>query len=202
MDNLGTMATTSTEYKTKKQLICEAAARLFRDKGYSATSMRDLAETVQLKASSLYNHIGSKEEILREICFTNARRFHIGMKEVEQLPHATASDKVRALIRLHIRIATEDFTSVTAFNDEWRHLSEPYLTEFKTLRKDYENRFLSIIEYGIQNGEFKPLDAFTTLYTLFSSVRWLYDWYKPERQVTPEALYEQIAAFLMSGLER
>ena len=58
--------------KTKKQLILEAAARLFRDKGYAATSMRDLARAVDLKASSLYNHIGSKEEILQnisEICY-------------------------------------------------------------------------------------------------------------------------------------
>lgn len=187
--------------KTKKQIIFEAAALLFRDKGYSATSMRDLAEQVNLKASSLYNHIGSKEEILREICFANAGHFNQGMATVEAM-EASAADKVRALIRMHINVATSDFTSVTAFNDEWRHLSEPHLSEFKALRRDYEKRFQTIIEAGIQRGEFKPLDSFTALYTIFSSVRWLYDWYKPERQVTPDQLYEQISTLLMSGLER
>ncbi|MFN7115483.1 MAG: TetR/AcrR family transcriptional regulator [Saprospiraceae bacterium] len=185
--------------KTKRQIISEAAAKLFRDKGYPATSMRDLAETVHLKASSLYNHIGSKEEILRDICFENARRFHEEMQKVEQM-NASATEKVQALLRMHIYIATEDVTSVTAFNDEWRHLSEPFLSEFKAMRRDYEARFQAIIEAGIHRGEFKKLDAFTALYTIFSSVRWLYDWYKPERNVTPEQLYEQIAMLLLGGL--
>ncbi len=186
--------------KTKRQIIFEAAAKLFRDKGYSATSMRDLAETVHLKASSLYNHIGSKEEILRDICFENAYRFHTKMEKIGQLD-ISATEKVKALIRFHIHLATEDVTSVTAFNDEWRHLSEPHLGEFKALRRDYESRFQSIIEAGIRTGEFKNRNTFTTLYTIFSSVRWLYDWYKPERNITPNDLYEQIGALLMNGLE-
>jgi len=192
---------TAKAKKSKKQIIFEAAALLFRDKGYTATSMRDLAQKVNLKASSLYNHIGSKEEILREICFANAEQFSQAMAEVEAL-HASAADKVRALIRIHIDIATSDFTSVTAFNDEWRHLSDPHLSEFKALRRDYEKRFQAIIETGIRDGEFKKLDSFTALYTIFSSMRWLYDWYKPERNVTPEQIYEQISILLMSGLER
>jgi len=192
---------TAKAKKSKKQIIFEAAALLFRDKGYTATSMRDLAEQVSLKASSLYNHIGSKEEILREICFANAEQFSQGMAEVEAL-QTSAADKVRALIRIHINVATSDFTSVTAFNDEWRHLSEPHLSEFKTRRRDYEKRFQTIIETGIRDGEFKQLDSFTALYTIFSSMRWLYDWYKPERDVTPDQLYEQVSTLLMSGLEK
>ncbi len=185
----------------KRQAILEAAAQLFRDRGYSATSMRDLAGEVKLKASSLYNHIGSKEEILREICFENAQRFIEGMREVEQMPGAAAK-KVQALIRLHIQIATEDVTSVTAFNDEWRHLSEPYLSDFKALRRDYEQRFLAIIEAGVKSGEFKDLNSSIVLHTIFSAIRWLYDWYKPERQVSAGELYEQITMLLMTGLTR
>ncbi len=185
--------------KSKRQIIFEAAAQLFRDKGYSATSMRDLAQKVNLKASSLYNHIGSKEEILSSICFSNAKRFRDGMQQVEQMP-GSPIDKVRMLIRLHVEVATEDLTSVTAFNDEWRHLSEPLLTEFKAMRKDYENRFQRIIESGIQSGAFRALDSFTVLYTLLSSIRWLHDWYRPNRQISPEELYEQMTTLLLKGL--
>lgn len=190
-----------TKRESKRQLICEAAARLFRDKGYSATSMRDLAREVKLKASSLYNHIDSKEEILQEICFENARRFLDGMERVENM-EGPAPEKIRALIRLHIRIATEDITSVTAFNDEWRHLSEPQLTEFKALRHDYENRFRAIVEEGVDQGTFKPLNTSIALHTLFSSVRWLYDWYQPGKKITPRDLERDIVALLMKGLER
>jgi len=187
--------------KTKRQAIREAAARLFRDKGYSATSMRDLARAVQLKAPSLYNHIKSKEEILQYICFDNARRFLEGMREVETMD-SSAADKVRELLRLHIRIATEDVTSVTAFNDEWRHLSEPHLTEFKALRRDYENRFRAIIEAGIRAGEFKELDPTIMLYTLFSSIRWLYDWYREDKTDRLPQLEREIIRIVMEGVER
>ncbi|RYF93648.1 MAG: TetR/AcrR family transcriptional regulator, partial [Chitinophagaceae bacterium] len=60
---------------TRKDVIIAKAARLFREKGYSASSMRDLAEEVGVEAASLYNHISSKAEILQEICFKVANKF-------------------------------------------------------------------------------------------------------------------------------
>ena len=116
--------------KSKKEQIYEAAARLFRDKGYQATSMRDLAKEVGLRASSLYNHFPSKSDVLREICTNNAQRFLSGMLEVESLD-VSATEKLTRLIRLHIQLSLEDVTSVTAFNDEWRHLEEPHLSELR-----------------------------------------------------------------------
>ena len=191
--------TTVKKSKSKKQIILEAAARLFRDKGYSATSMRDLAQAVDLKASSLYNHISSKEEILQKICFDNARHFLSAMKEIEK-QEVTATGRVKALLKVHIRLATEDPTSVTSFNDEWRHLSEPLLTEFKALRKDYESRFKAIIKEGIEKGEFEPLNPTILLYTLLSSIRWLYDWYLPSGNLTAEELTNDVLTLLLKGI--
>ena len=190
----------STQKKSKKIIIQETAARLFRDKGYSATSMRDLAEAVNLKASSLYNHIASKEEILRDICFENAQRFLSSMDEVEAM-NASAAAKVEALLQLHVRTAMEDATSVTAFNDEWRHLNEPYLGEFKALRKNYEQRFEQLIREGIAAGEFRPVSATVTLYTIFSSFRWLYDWFQPGKARTAEEVETEVVAFVLAGLK-
>lgn len=183
----------------RKQHILEAAAQLFREKGYSATSMRDLAKAVDLKASSLYNHISGKEEILRDICFSNAKRFLEALKQVES-GKENAAGKVRALIRLHIQVATEDLTSIMALNDEWRHLSEPHLSEFIAMRKDYEQRFRAIIEQGIKDGSFKRYDAGIALNTIFSAMRWIYDWYRPGRNISIEQLEEEVAGLLLNGL--
>ncbi len=187
--------------KSKKQTILEAAAELFRDRGYVATSMRDLAEAVNLKASSLYNHISGKEEILKTICFQNARRFLAGMKDIESQAISN-TDKVRALIHLHIQIATEDFTSITAFNDEWRHLSEKELEKFIELRRDYEQRFKAIIKQGILAGEFTDLEPTIALYTVISAVRWIYDWYKPGKPINLNQLEEQVVAILLKGIAK
>ncbi len=185
--------------KNKKQIIREAAAKLFREKGYAATSMRDLARAVNLEASSLYNHIGSKSGLLRDICFENARFYLLNMDKIEKT-EASASEKLEALLRLHIHIATEDPTSVMSFNDEWRHLPEPDLSEFKQLRKEYEGRFRRIIEAGMASGAFKPGHSGVALYTLLSSVRWLHDWYKPNKTIEPEQIKQEIVQILLQGI--
>ncbi len=192
----------NSQKKTKKELVFEAAGKLFMEKGYLAASMRELAERVGLEqASSLYNHLKSKEEVLRKICFDNANKFINGISEIEQQSN-TSAEKVKQLIALHIRVATDDFTSVTVFNDEWRHLSEPFLSNFLTLRRDYENRFRKIIESGIASGEFKKTHSTVALYTILTSVRWIHYWYNEERELSLEDMEKDITSMLLTGLEK
>ena len=188
--------------KTKKELVFEAAGKLFMEKGYLAASMRELAERVGLEqASSLYNHLKSKEEVLRKICFDNAHKFINGISEIEK-QKVSSSEKIKQLIALHISVAIDDFTSVTVFNDEWRHLSEPYISDFLALRKDYETRFKKIIEEGISKGEFKKTHSIVALYTILTSVRWLHYWYNEERDLSREDLEKAITSLLLTGLEK
>ena len=190
-----------SQKKTKKELVFEAAGKLFMEKGYLAASMRELAERVGLEqASSLYNHLKSKEEVLRKICFDNANKFIKGITEIEQ-QQVSASEKVKQLIELHIRVAIEDFTSVTVFNDEWRHLSEPFLSDFLALRKDYETRFKHIIDEGIASGEFKKINPTVALYTILTSIRWIHYWYNEDRNPNRAALEKDITGLLLTGLE-
>ena len=182
-----------------KQRIIEEAAKLFQEKGYLATSMRDLAGRVDLKVSSLYSHIGSKEELLNIICFDSARVYLEGMNEVEALG-IPPSEKVRRLISLHIRMAVSDVTTVTIFNDEWRHLSEPYLGEFLAMRKDYERRFNKILQQGVDNGEFAPMNVTVSLFTILTSLRWLHRWYPEKRGISVKSLESEILRVLFDGL--
>lgn len=185
----------------KKEEIYQEAAKLFQKKGYKAASMRDLAKRVELKASSLYSHIGSKEEILQKICFDNAHQFIAGIEKIEK-GAANIVDKIRGLLKLHIQIAIENPTSITIFNDEWRHLSSPYLEEFLTLRKDYEQRFKNLIKQGIEENILQDIDANIALYTLLNSVRWVHYWYKPKENITQEVLEETILSLLLNGMKR
>jgi len=192
----------NNQKKTKKEIVFEAAGKLFMEKGYLAASMRELADRVGLEqASSLYSHLKSKEEVLRKICFDNAYKFINGISEIEK-KEISSAQKIKQLISLHIRVAIDDFTSVTVFNDEWRHLSEPYLRDFLALRRDYENRFKQIIEEGISSGEFKKTHSTVALYTMLTSVRWIHYWYNEERNLSLEALEKDISTLLLKGLEK
>jgi len=187
------------QYSEKKQEILEAAARLFRDRGYTATSMRDLAKEVQLKASSLYNHIDSKEDILQAICFSTASKFMSAIKQIEKQP-GTSLDKVKALVNLHAEVAAIDLTSIASLNDEWRHLPEPYLSQFLYLRRDYERRFVGILEKGMEEDSIRVLDPRVLFYTILSSVRWLYDWRHKHPQGQSKQLPQQITEILLQGV--
>ena len=114
---------------TKKQFIINTAADLFQERGYNATSIRDLAAKVGLEPSSIYSHIRSKEDLLSEICMSCADRFSKGMNDI-YFQDISPRKKMRALIQLHLDIAFDIPASVTVFNDEWRFLHEPVLSDF------------------------------------------------------------------------
>ena len=187
--------------KSTRDLIYEEAAQLFREKGYASSSMRELADRIGMRASSFYNHIKSKEDLLREICFANAEKFLEGMEKIKA-SGASPLEQLKALIRLHIQVAAEDITSVTVFNDEWRHLSEPHLSRFTEMRISYEESFLQIIEAGRQEGVFKDLHPKIVLYTFLNSLRWIYYWFRPGRTLELEKLQKDMETLLLEGLKK
>ncbi|MDQ6842941.1 MAG: TetR/AcrR family transcriptional regulator, partial [Bacteroidota bacterium] len=112
---------------SKKEVIFQAASSLFKKKGYSATSMRDIAETLGVEAPSLYNHINSKKEILTETCFKIARLFTAHLKDVEA-SSGTVLKKIEHIIRFHISMMIEEYENVYISDHEWKHLAEPFLS--------------------------------------------------------------------------
>jgi TetR/AcrR family transcriptional regulator, cholesterol catabolism regulator len=184
---------------TRREEIIKEAALLFKAKGYGAASMRDLAERIGLEAASLYNHIKSKEEILKEICFVTAQKYVVQLDLIEQ-NEKSAVEKIKSLLRLHISMITNCKEEVFVCNNEYKHLSEPYLSDFQVVRRNYEQRFLVIIEQGIANKELKEIDPNIALFTLLSAVRWLEIWYKPERKISSKNLQNDVVTILLGGL--
>ncbi len=184
---------------TKKDAIVRKAAALFRKKGFASSSMRDLADMVGVEASSLYNHIGSKSEILQSICFTVADDFNMHLTEVEK-SSVGSLEKLETLIRFHIKMMLEQYDEVYVANHEWKQLQEPYLDNFLTQRKLYESTLIEIIEHGISKGEIKNLQPYVMVLTILSSVRGLESWHRNKKNVTPENLENDMVIHLLKGL--
>jgi TetR/AcrR family transcriptional regulator, cholesterol catabolism regulator len=186
---------------SRKEQVIRHAAELFMEKGYAASSMRDLAQKMGIEAASLYSHIRSKEEILQHLCFDMAAEFRKSLDEVEKqkLP---ASEKLRNGIVGHIKVMARDLTASAVFMNEHRHLSQPYLREFLLLRINYINRFKDIIEEGIASGEFKGIDKKLAVMTLFSSLNWMPQWYDPHKNIVPDDLGQQLSDMLVNGLKK
>jgi AcrR family transcriptional regulator len=187
---------------TRKEQVIRKAAELFREKGYAASSMRDLAQKLGIEAASLYSHIKSKEEILHSLCFDMAAEFRKSLVEVEKL-NVSASERLRLGIIGHVEVMAKDLTASAVFMNEHRHLSQPYLRDFLLLRINYINRFKAMIELGVKNGEFKSsINTKLAVMTLFSSLNWMPQWYDPGSVIQPAELGQQLSDMLVNGLKK
>ncbi|MBC7382210.1 MAG: TetR/AcrR family transcriptional regulator [Bacteroidia bacterium] len=185
----------------RKEQILNTAALLFKERGYSATSMRDIATKLNIEAASLYHHIKSKEEILEIICFGMADKFITAIAEVNDI-YFNAAEKLRMAIKNHVHIITSNQNQSAVFLNEWRSLSPTSLKDFKELRNHYENGFKHIIESGINEDIFDAIDQKFAVLNIMSSVNWINEWYSPTGKMQADEIALKISDFIMGGLSK
>lgn len=186
--------------ESRKQEIINTAAKLFKEKGYSAVTMRDLATAMGIKAASLYNHISSKQEILQEIIISLAEEFTQGM-EIIKSSSANSHQKISQIIALHIKITSENIYGMASLNNDWMHL-ENQLNFYLKLRTDYENNFRKIIKQGIKDKEFISDNSAVMLFSILSTLRSLYIWIPQKEDLKPKALAKSLTNILINGINK
>ena len=186
---------------SKKDIITAKASSLFRTRGFNAASMRELAETVGVEAPSLYNHIGSKSELLQTICFKVANQFTAQLTETENKTCSIIA-KIELVIRFHINMMLDEFDEVFVANHEWKHLQEPFLSNFLNQRRSYEKRLVAILEEGIRKKELKNINPYVAVLTLLSSVRGLEFWQRHKKNISTKVLQDDMVTHLLTGMAK
>lgn len=102
--------------ESRKEQIIKAAAKLFKEKGYSAVTMRDIAKALDIKAASLYNHIASKQDILKYVIISLAEEFTEGMNVIYSSSESSI-DKLNQIISLHVDIAYRNPYQMSSLNN-------------------------------------------------------------------------------------
>jgi len=188
--------------QNRKDEIRRTAARLFRKKGYGATSMRDIAEGVGIKAASIYNHFKSKQILLQDLLMLPANLYTEEMQAVKN-SDLTPREKIEKLIRHHVRMAVEHTDAVALIVADWAHLEGETRTQFFQLREDYEADFKEIIEIGKTNGSFNPnINTDVAVFSILSTLRWLFSWYNRNKSFDVDELEKQMMQVLLIGLLR
>jgi TetR/AcrR family transcriptional regulator, cholesterol catabolism regulator len=182
----------------KKKVIVDAAAELFRDKGYNAASMRDIAQKVGIEASSIYSHIKSKEELLAHICMNCAYGFIAGMDAIFNNEGLTPKEKMVDLIHLHIDMAYDFPASIAVFNDEWRYLPGEAMVEFKSLRKAYETKFNQVLADGKSVGLFHFAKQDIIYNVIIKTITWSYGAQKNHSRTAVKA---ELTTFIIQALQ-
>lgn len=184
---------------TRKEEIIRVASQLFKEKGYSAVSMRDIAQAMGMKAASLYNHIDSKQEILSVLILELARNFTSGMEEVMSLK-ISPLQKIEKTIELHIDITVNYSEALAALNNDWMHLEGEDLEQFTHMREAYEENFRSIIKEGISQGQLRPHHPEVILFSILSTLRTLYLWYQKRGKLDVNVLKKDMVEVLIRGI--
>lgn len=187
--------------KTKREKVLDESAKLFVEKGFTATSMKDIAQQNNIEAASLYNHIQSKQEILQVLLVGIAEKFREGMLLVEE-SKVNELEKLREAIKMHIRIATESPAKTYLILQDWKHLEEPIKDDFLKERKAYQTAFRGLIEAGMAAGVIKKGVPEIMLNNILSSLRWVYnqDLYDNISKIDLNTFEEEMLSFVFRGI--
>ncbi len=186
--------------RNSREDVVAAAGRLFAERGYHGTSMRDLGRELGLLGSSLYAHVASKQDLLVEVVEQGSALFQAsaraavaaGGSPVEQLGN---------LIRGHVDVILGHLEVARTFLNEARMLDEEHRSRVIAARDDYEAVFRRVLQDGIDSGAFRAgLDAKTSSIFLLSILNAVERWYRPGERLDRDGLVGELTEFSMRGL--
>jgi AcrR family transcriptional regulator len=183
----------------QREEILAAAAQIFREKGYHATSMQEIAEAVHLQKGSLYHHIRSKEEILASLLDHALDLLIQSMQEVMASP-LSIEEKLRAAMRMYAdNIAVHsDLAAVLLL--EYRNLSPRLRARHMGRRDRFEALWRELIRQGMQQGVFRASDEKLVALAILGVQNWMLTWYRAEGPLSAAELSSRFADLFLNGL--
>ena len=183
-------------YDDKLARILRQASAIFTKKGYHRASIRDIAAAAGVSLSGLYYYFKSKEELLFLIqshCFgTILQCLRRDLAEVED-----PEERLRTLIRNHIRFFVDNMPEMKVLSHEAESLSGEYLREIASIKREYTREVTGILRDLA--GEDDGVDLRVATFSLFGMMNWIYNWYRPEKDVSSDRLTEDMTHIFLAG---
>jgi len=159
-----------------------------------------IGKAVGLEKGSLYSHISSKQDVLRELVMRGATLFMAGMRRVVD-SDAPPPVKVRAAMRAHLRVVAEHPDLATVFLQEWRRLEGAALDEVKGLRGEYEAAWRELVAAGVCDGSFRAdVDVRFAARLLLSAANWAYQWFDPRGPLSADEVADRFTDIAIEGI--
>jgi TetR/AcrR family transcriptional regulator, cholesterol catabolism regulator len=179
--------------------ILEAAAQVFRQKGFHGASMNDIAAAVNLQKASLYHHVSSKQEILLEIL---DRALQLLLERVSAITnqHIPADKKLRLMIREYMQILAENVDLATVLLFEHRSLERRQHARHVPNRDQFELLWRDVLAEGVKAKLFQVEDIALTARSLLGLMNWTITWYRPNGEKTIEQISDDYSNLLLNGL--
>ena len=179
--------------------ILDAAAQVFRQKGFHGASMSDIAEAVNLQKASLYHHVSSKQEILLALLDRGIEMLaeYIAPLAVQPAP---ADQKLRQMIHVYLKLLADnaDLASVLLF--EHRSLDPKQHARHIPNRDRFEAMWRDVILEGVKSKKFVCSNPGLAARAMLGTLNWTLTWYRSNGSMTIEQIADQIADLQFKGL--
>jgi AcrR family transcriptional regulator len=184
----------------RRREIIEAAARIFKEKGYAATSIQDVARAVDILKGSLYYYIDSKDDLLFEVIQEVHQQ---GLENLEKTKHASGSalERIHAFVVNHASFNAGNLAQMTVFFHDFRSLSEERRRVIVKERDLYDQYLRSLITEGQEQGSVRSsVDPKIAAFWILGGMNWMYQWYRPDGPQSMEEIALEFADLAVHSL--
>ena len=179
--------------------ILDAAAQIFSEKGFHATSMQDIARAVNLQKASLYHHVSSKQEILLALL---DEAMDILIADIGEVVSSTLppQEKLHQAVRVYLEILTSrrGLSAVLLF--EHRSLDEDLCIRHIPRRDRFERLWRDLIQEGVDSGVFQCNNPPLATRALLGMMNWTLTWYRADGHLSADEIANHYANMLLNGL--
>ena len=179
--------------------ILDAAAQVFRRKGFHGASMSAIADAVNLQKASLYHHVASKQEILLALLDRALEMLteHIAAISAQNIP---ADQKLRRMIRAYLSALAENADLTTVLLFEHRSLDKKTHSRHVHQRDKFEGLWRDVLNEGVRTKVFDCTDTGMAVRALMGVMNWTLTWYRPDGGKPIEQIADGYADLLFHGL--
>jgi len=179
--------------------ILRAASHVFRERGFAATGMREIAAEADLSPGNLYHYFAGKHEILYFCQDRTLVRMLDALDEAGALD-GTAAERVRHVIRAHVCCVLDELGGATA-HLEVEALPDELRRDIVDKRDRYERGLRELVAGGVRSGELAPCDEALVTRAILGAINWSARWYKPGGRQSAEEVADGMADYLVRGLQ-
>lgn len=186
--------------EAKRNAVLQAAAQLFNERGFHATSLDDIAARLNVTKPTLYYYVKNKDEILLQ-CVRQGLDMMLEGIEASRAAGGKAIDQLMTCMQVYARIVTMDFgMCLIRVGDE--QLPPESRKELRRLKSAIDQEFRRLVAEGVAEGSVQPCDPKMTAFVIAGALSWIGRWYQPGGEYTPEQVAQQCIATLCDGVLR
>jgi AcrR family transcriptional regulator len=184
----------------KRERILEEAVKLFYERGFSGTTLDDIAGKLGVTKPFIYTHFRSKVELLEAVCRPTIEMSLAAISNAASEPGSPA-ERLHNGVANFTKVILQRQANIAVYFREEKHLSEPGLEEINALRKRFDRVLSGLLQEGVECGAFRISDIRVAALAIGGMVSWAYTWYQPGGRLSFDEIAEKLAHFGLQMVE-